>query len=94
MGGVTTVFNNPETSHFGYVNCSPKFMKSLFPRVGNFIKKVLRSGPTETEIDEELSFHLDRLADENIRKGMDPEAAKKVAGRAIFLPYKEISCYL
>ena len=47
------------------------------------VRSVLRRGRVEDELRDELQFHIDRLADEHIARGMRPEDARVAALRAM-----------
>lgn len=43
------------------------------------LKSLLRISQLERDMNEELRFHLERQTEENIGRGMDPEAARRLA---------------
>ncbi len=51
------------------------FLRSLFRRV----RGLFRAEAIHQEIDEELQFHIDMRAEENIRRGLAPDAARREA---------------
>ena len=51
----------------------------LLQRVRLWIRALLRKGTVETELDEELRYHLEREIELNIEKCMEPEEARRVA---------------
>jgi predicted permease len=52
-------------------------LKGLYMRV----RALLRSEAIHREIDEEMRFHIDMRAEENVRRGMTPEEARRDAER-------------
>jgi hypothetical protein len=46
------------------------------------LSTLLRRARVEREMDAELRFHIEREAEENVKAGMDPEAARRAALRA------------
>ena len=52
-------------------------LKGLYRRV----RALLRSESIHDEIDEEMRFHIDMRAEENVRRGMTPEEARREAER-------------
>jgi hypothetical protein len=42
---------------------------------------MLRSGAVDAELDDELQAHLDHLVEENLARGMTPDAARAAARR-------------
>src|ERR1051325_7114506 len=53
------------------------WLKGLYRRV----RALLRSESIHQEIDEEMQFHIDMRTEENVRRGMSPEEARREAGR-------------
>ena len=53
------------------------WLRGLYRRV----RALLRSEAIHDEIDEEMRFHIDMRADENVRRGMPPDAARREAER-------------
>jgi len=49
------------------------------PQILHKIRALLRKRRFETEMDDELLFHLERLTEENIRAGMAPDEARRAA---------------
>lgn len=47
------------------------------------LRSLFRRSQVEQELDEELSYHLDRQIEEHIAKGMTPEDARCAAMRAL-----------
>jgi predicted permease len=45
------------------------------------LRALLRRSQAESELDEELRYHIDRQAEQNIRLGMNPEEARRAARR-------------
>src|SRR5919206_1889608 len=45
------------------------------------VRALLRSESIHEEIDEEMRFHIDMRAEENVRRGMSPEEARREAER-------------
>ena len=46
------------------------------------LRALLRRSRTENELDEELNYHIEQQAEQNIRLGMNPEEARFAARRA------------
>ena len=46
------------------------------------LRSLLRRGRVEQELDEELRYHVDRLADEYVAQGLPPGEARAAALRA------------
>ncbi|HEX7957961.1 MAG TPA: permease prefix domain 1-containing protein, partial [Pyrinomonadaceae bacterium] len=53
------------------------WLRSLYRRA----RALLRSESIHREIDEEMRFHIDMRAEENVRRGMSPEEARRAAVR-------------
>src|ERR1051325_9994174 len=53
------------------------WLKGLYRRV----RALLRSESIHQEIDEEMQFHIDMRTEENVRRGMSPEEARREAER-------------
>jgi predicted permease len=53
-------------------------MRLIF-RIGRRLRSLIRRGELETELSEELSFHIERQTGENILAGMTPEDARRAA---------------
>jgi putative ABC transport system permease protein len=51
-------------------------------RIKRALRNLLRRTKVESELDEELRYHIEQQAEQNIRLGMDPEAARSAALRA------------
>jgi len=51
----------------------------VFTRFRSWLRRLLRRGAAERELDEELSSYLDHLIDEKIAAGTPPEAARRAA---------------
>lgn len=51
--------------------------------LGRRVRALLRSEEIHQEIDEELHFHIDMQAEENVRHGMEPDEARREAERRI-----------
>ena len=47
------------------------------------LRALLRGGRLDRELDEELGYHLDRLIEENVARGLTPDAARRQALMAI-----------
>ena len=43
------------------------------------LRSLLRKGPADQELDAEIRFHLDMQVEENLRRGMSPEEARRAA---------------
>ena len=43
------------------------------------LRSLVRKSELERDLDEEVGFHLERETEENIRRGMSPEEARRVA---------------
>jgi putative ABC transport system permease protein len=56
---------------------------SLFTDGWERLRALLFRDRMETELDEELQFHLDRATDEGVRRGLSPEAARRAARLAL-----------
>src|SRR3954467_9240448 len=50
-------------------------LKALLRR----LRALLRRSEMETELDEELRFHLEKEIEQNVRRGMNPEEARRTA---------------
>lgn len=46
------------------------------------LRTLLRRSEIERELDDELRYHIERQSEQNIRMGMNPEAARDAARRA------------
>ena len=53
------------------------WLRGLYRRVG----ALLRSESIHQEIDEEMQFHIEMRTEENVRRGMAPEEARREAER-------------
>lgn len=51
----------------------------MFRRIRNRFHQLLHQGQFRRELNEEMSFHIDRLTEDLIRKGMDPGKARREA---------------
>jgi macrolide transport system ATP-binding/permease protein len=51
----------------------------VLPRLASFLRRFLRRGQTEMELDEEIRSHLELMTEEKIREGMDSEEARRAA---------------
>lgn len=58
---------------------TPDLLRALLFRVG----RLVRRNRVDSEIDDELQFHLDALTEENLARGMTEEEARQAAVRAI-----------
>ena len=54
----------------------------MWRRVARGLRPLWRRGRMEHEMEAELRFHLEREAEENVRRGMSPEAARAAARRS------------
>src|SRR4029453_810816 len=55
----------------------------LLHRTAMRVRALFRGGSLDRELDEELRYHLDRLIEENVARGMAPDAARRRALIAI-----------
>ena len=46
------------------------------------LRALLRKSRTESELDEELNYHIEQQTEQNIRLGMNPEEARYAAQKA------------
>ncbi|HEY4229640.1 MAG TPA: permease prefix domain 1-containing protein, partial [Thermoanaerobaculia bacterium] len=53
----------------------------MFGRVLGSVRSVFSKGKMESDLDEELRFHLEREIEKNVRRGMSPENARTEALR-------------
>jgi predicted permease len=51
----------------------------VFARVRAFLRVLLRGERVDTDLDEEMSFHLDRLTEDLVRSGLPPAEARREA---------------
>jgi predicted permease len=51
----------------------------MFHRLRARLRLLRHRGDIDHELDEEMSFHIDRLAEDLMRQGMDPDAARREA---------------
>ena len=54
----------------------------MFGNLLRGLRALAGKGRAEQELDDELSFHLDKEIEENVRRGMSPEEARRVALRS------------
>ncbi|HEY6400135.1 MAG TPA: ABC transporter permease [Blastocatellia bacterium] len=54
----------------------------MLGRLRTVLRALLRSPQTESELDEELSYHIERQTEQNIRMGLNPEEARIAARKA------------
>jgi len=53
----------------------------MLNRLGLWLRALLRKAEMERELDEELRFHLEKEVEQNLARGMGPEAARLAALR-------------
>src|ERR671917_321496 len=51
----------------------------MFGNLLRGLRALAAKGRAEQELDDELSFHLDKEIEENLRRGMSPEEARRAA---------------
>ena len=51
----------------------------MLKKIAGSIGSVFGSGRKERELDEELAFHIEKETEENVRRGMPPEQARRAA---------------
>jgi hypothetical protein len=54
----------------------------MLSRLKTALRALLRRPQAESELDEELRYHIERQIEQNIRLGMTPEEARYAARRA------------
>lgn len=50
------------------------------------LRDLFRKDRLESELEDELAFHLERETEENLRRGLSPEAARSAARRSLGMP--------
>src|SRR5215467_9653596 len=54
----------------------------MLSKLRAFLRALLRKSEMERELDEELRYHVERQAEQNLRLGMNPEEARHAARKA------------